>query len=123
MTTTRAISAPLAALALLAAACGSDEKTTPAAATGADQTIARTIEAQPDAITCAQIADQQTWAAVTRRATVAIADREQIPGLNRIRSSQSLYFAMTELCKGRPPSFKPSRKAISGVRSGTYRAR
>jgi hypothetical protein len=28
---------------------------------------------------------------------------------------------MTEVCKGRPASFKPSRDAVAGVLAGTYR--
>jgi hypothetical protein len=58
----------------------------------------------PYALACGHVRDQQKWADVTRRATVAIADREQIRGLNRLQATQSLFFAMTELCKGRPPS-------------------
>jgi hypothetical protein len=121
VTATRTISAALAALALLATACGSDDEVTRLAVKGPDQATVRAIEAQPDAITCTQVNDQQTWGRVTRRATVAIADREQIPELNRLRASQSLYFAMTEVCKGRPASFKPSRDAVAGVLAGTYR--
>jgi hypothetical protein len=121
VTTTRRISAVVIWLALLATACGSDDAETPAAIEVADPAVVRTIEAQPDAIACTQVNDQQTWGRVTRRASTAIADREQIPGLNRLRASQSLYFAMTEVCKGRPASFKPSDDAIAGVRSGTFR--
>jgi len=36
------------------------------------------------------------------------------------RASQSVYFALTEVCKGRGPSFKPARLAVEGVRSGRY---
>jgi hypothetical protein len=121
MTTDRVVPAAVAALALLAVGCGSDEEGAPAAANGADQALVRTIEAQPDAITCEQVNNQQTWGGVTRRATVELAERGQIPGLNRLRASQSVYYAMTEVCKGRPASFKPTREAIDGVRSGTYR--
>ena len=52
----------------------------------------------------------------------ALADDAKIPGLNRLRASQSIYFAITELCKGKPGSYKPARPAIAGVRSGEYLA-
>ena len=40
--------------------------------------------------------------------------------LNRLRASQSIFFAITELCKGKPASYRPARPAISGVRSGEF---
>ena len=44
----------------------------------------------------------------------------RIPGLDRLRASQSIFFAITEVCKGKPGSYKPARPAISGVRSGEF---
>jgi hypothetical protein len=38
------------------------------------------------------------------------------------RTGRSVYYAMIETCKGRPPSFEPGRLAVEGVRSGKYRA-
>jgi hypothetical protein len=32
------------------------------------------------------------------------------------------YYALTEVCKDRDPSFKPARLAVEGVREGKYRA-
>ena len=57
---------------------------------------------------------------MTRRAQYALADDADIPGLNRLRASQSIYFAITEVCKGKPASYKPARPAIAGVRSGEF---
>ena len=34
--------------------------------------------------------------------------------------SQSIFFAITEVCKGKPGSYKPARPAIAGVRSGEF---
>ena len=50
----------------------------------------------------------------------ALADDAQIPGLNRLRESQSIFFAITEVCKGKAGSYKPARPAIAGVRSGEF---
>lgn len=39
-----------------------------------------------------------------------------------LASAQSLFFAMTELCKGRPASYEPAKAAVRAVRQGKYRA-
>ena len=54
------------------------------------------------------VRDQQKWADVTRRATVAIAGRERTPRLTGLQETQSIFYAMTEVCKGQPASFEPS---------------
>jgi hypothetical protein len=41
------------------------------------------------------------------RATVALADRERIAEPHRLQAAQSIVFAMTELCKGRPATYQP----------------
>ena len=38
------------------------------------------------------------------------------------RTGRSVYYALTEICKGRRPSFEPTRLAVVGVRKGKYRA-
>jgi hypothetical protein len=72
-------------------------------------------------IACRHARDQRKWADVTRRATVAIGDRERFPGLNLLQGTQSLFFAKTELCKGRPASYEPAN-AVRAVRAGGYPA-
>jgi hypothetical protein len=51
------------------------------------------------------------------------------PALRRVvaketlnRTGRSVYYALTEVCKDRDPSFKPARLAVEGVREGKYRA-
>jgi hypothetical protein len=108
--------------ALLLAACsGSDEetRTNSMAAQLASEAV---VDRNPYAIACGHVQDQQTWASVTRRATVAIADQEQFRNLNRLRATQSLFFAMTELCKGRPRTYQPARAAVRGVQQGKFKA-
>jgi hypothetical protein len=112
--------AVLGAAAALLGACGADDTDAPAAAP--ELAPASAIEADPDAIACGHVRDQQKWADATRRATVAIADRERIRGLNRLQATQSLFFAMTELCKGRPASYKPTNAAVQGVKEGKFEA-
>jgi hypothetical protein len=83
---------------------------------------ARAIDGDPYALACGHVRDQQKWARVTRRATVAIADHEKFAPLNRLQATQSLFYAMTELCKGRPASYEPAQAAVSAVQRGEYRA-
>lgn len=81
---------------------------------------ARAVGRDPYAIACGHVQDQQRWADVTRRAAVAIADRERFPKLNRLVATQSLFFAMTELCKRRPASYQPAKAAVRGVQDGRF---
>jgi hypothetical protein len=116
---------PVAALAvgaaLLLGACGDGDDGARAERTAAKLASAQAIEKDPYAIACGHVRNQQKWASETRRATVAIGDREKVPGLNRLQATQSVFFAMTEVCKGRPASYEPADAALQGVRQGTYR--
>jgi hypothetical protein len=51
------------------------------------------------------------------------------PSLRKIRAKETLnrtgrsvYYAMTEICKGRRPNFEPARTAVDAVRRGRYLA-
>jgi hypothetical protein len=112
-----------AALAVaVLAACGADDKENPTEHKAPELASVETIDKDPYAIACGHVRDQQNWAEATRRATVALSDREQIPGLNRLQATQSLFYAMTEVCKGRPASYEPAEAAVGAVREGKYRA-
>jgi hypothetical protein len=113
--------AGLVAAALLIGACSGEDTAAPAQAPAPKLAPAGDIEANPYAITCGHVRDQAKWASVTRQATVAIADRERFRDLTRLRASQSVYYAMTELCKQKPVTFEPARAAAEGVRDGTFR--
>jgi hypothetical protein len=114
------------AVALLAAAtvsaCGAGDSASRHAAKGPPLASAAALEQHPYAISCGHVTDQEHWAEQTRLATVTIADDVRMRGLNRLQKTQSLFYAMTELCKGRPPSYQPAATAIKAVRSGRYRA-
>lgn len=116
----RSLTALGAAAVLLFAACGEDDAEAPAER-AAKLAPASAIEADPYAITCGHVRDQLEWADVTRQATVAIADRERFKELNRLRASQSVYYALTEVCKRQPATYEPAHVAADGVRDGTYR--
>jgi hypothetical protein len=108
--------------ALLLGACGQGDDEARAERKAPKLASAQAIEKDPYAIVCGHVRDQQRWASETRRATVAIGDREKVPGLNHLQATQSLFFAMTEVCKGRPASYEPADAAVQGVRQGKYRA-
>lgn len=112
--------------AATAAACGEDEGA--AVKAPAPEPVvdiaerAAELERNPYALRCEDLADKVASADMTRRVQYALADDARIPGLNRLRASQSIFFAITEVCKGKPGSFEPARRAIAGVRSGEYLA-
>jgi hypothetical protein len=109
----------VSAAAALSGACAEENTEAPAPRLAP----ASVIEADPYAITCGHVRDQQKWAHVTRQVTVALADRERFPNLNRLLASQSVYYALTEVCKHKPDTYEPASAAADGVRDGTYRVR
>lgn len=119
---TSAILTGLVLCAAGAAGCGgepADERAAkdPAAAIAARQAQ---LEQDPYDLRCADLADKVASAEMTRRVQYALADDAKIPGLSRLRASQSIFFAITEICKEQPGSYMPARPAIAGVRSGEF---
>jgi hypothetical protein len=113
----------LAVSAIAMAGCGGEgDESSRASADAPRLASAGAIERDPYAIACGHVRDQQKWADVTRRATVAIADQERFRNLNRLQATQSLFFAMTEFCKGRSVSYQPAKAAVRGVQEGKFEA-
>lgn len=120
---TPAIFTGLVLCAAVASGCGEGAPEERAAAKAPAVSVAeRTaqLDRDPYDIRCADIADKVASAALSRRVQYALADDAAIAGLNRLRASQSIFFAITEVCKGKPGSYKPARPAISGVRAGEF---
>jgi hypothetical protein len=116
----------LASCAAIAAGCGDDDNQT-----AVSQSKAKTVSVaerhallkkDPYALRCSDIRDKLAAADITRTVQVALADDAKIRGLNRFQASQSIYFAITELCKSKPGSYQPAEDAVAGVRSGEFRA-
>jgi hypothetical protein len=120
--TARRLAAALAVSAALVTACGAEDEKPRAERKASPLAAASVIDQDPYAIACGHVRDQQKWAGETRRATVAIADRERIAGLNRLQATQSVFFAMTELCEGRTGTYQPASAAVRAVQQGKYRA-
>jgi hypothetical protein len=116
----------LTALALcvaVAAGCGDGEAEVPAAKPAVDlaQRHAQ-LERDPYDLRCADIRDKVASARITRVVQYALADDAKLRGMSRLQASQSIFYAITELCRDRPDSFEPARPAVASVRSGKYRA-
>jgi hypothetical protein len=116
----------LAAVSALAAACGDDDERV-SVAPGPDH--ARQVERNPYAVTCGDLARQTSNPESARLVIHAEFALAQVPALRKVvakqtlnRTGRSVYFAMTEICKGRDASFEPARPAVEGVREGRYRA-
>jgi hypothetical protein len=117
----------LAACAAIAAGCGNDDSDEAAAPKPQSQKVDLAerqvlLEKNPYALRCADIKDKVASADITRRVQYALADDAKIRGLTRLQSSQSIFYAITELCKGQPGSYQPAEDAIAAVRSGEMRA-
>jgi hypothetical protein len=115
----------LAAASALAAGCGDDERRVSGVP---DAEHAREVARDPYALTCGDLA-RQSHAEGTRLVIRVQAALTREPALRRRvaqygfqRVNQTIYFALTEVCKGRAPSFRPARLAVEGVRQGKYRA-
>lgn len=125
----RSASASLATcLVALVAACGDDDDTDRVPGTP-DPAHAQEVARDPYALTCEDLARQPLHPESEKlviRAEFALA-RE--PSLRRLRAKETLnrtgrsvYYALTEICKGRDPSFEPARLAVKAVRQGKYLA-
>jgi hypothetical protein len=116
----------LASCAVIAAGCGDDDRqTTRSESKPKTVSVAERhalLKKDPYALRCSDIRDKLAAADITRTVQVALADDAKIRGLNRLQASQSIYYAITELCKSNPGSYQPAEDAIAGVRSGEFRA-
>jgi hypothetical protein len=111
----------LALCAAIAVGCGEDEtEAQPAKATITVAERQAQLERNPYDLRCADLSDKVDSARMTRIVQYALADDAKIRGLNRLQASQSIFYAITEVCKGKPGSFEPAKAAIAGVRNGEY---
>jgi hypothetical protein len=117
----------LAACAAIAVGCGDDDTeeaagTKPRAPKVDLAERHAQLEKDPYALRCADIQDKIASADISRRVQYALADDAKVKGLTRLQSSQSIFYAITELCQGRPGTYEPAEDAIAAVRSGELRA-
>lgn len=111
-----------AAVAALGIGCGEDSDEQVASAAPPPQQVTLDPDKDPYTVTCKDLSDLQASANLSRRATNTLAVEAEIPGLTQLQASQSIFFAMRELCKKEAPEFTPAKAAVSAVRAGKYRA-
>jgi hypothetical protein len=116
----------LVACAAIVGGCGDDDETG-SQNTGEVKrvTVAERhaqLERDPYDLRCADMRDKLASARITRVVQNALANDAKIKGLNQLQASQSIYYAISELCKSQPGSYRPAKAAVAGVRSGEFRA-
>ena len=88
------------------------------------------VARNPYALTCGDLASQST-SSTSQRMVIgvefALADepalRDRVKAMTENRVGRSIYWAMTELCRGRDASFTPGADAVEAVRRGKYLVR
>ena len=55
-----------------------------------------------------------------KRTYFALADSERFANMSRLRAATSIFFAVQEVCKGKPDAYKPIPEAVKDVREGVY---
>ena len=110
--------------AVSGAGCGETERRTPAVSHAEHQAQ---VASDPYALTCGDLARQPENSVNQRlviNAEFALADepvlRKRVEEMTANRVGRSVYWALTEICKGRAASFEPARDAVEAVRQGKY---
>jgi hypothetical protein len=119
----------IAAFFALAGCVGEDETEQRRARGEPDPEHVRAVARDPYLVTCADLAAQPRSPEASRLVIQAEFALAQVPELRKVvaretlnRTGRSVYYGLTEECKGRRPSFEPARLAVAGVLSGKYRA-
>jgi hypothetical protein len=111
----------LAAVWAVAAGCGEQERRI------SDEKHREQVASNPYALTCGDLARQPQSSrnqTLVIEAEFALAQepvlRKRVAEMTLNRAGRSVYWALTEICKGRAASFKPARQAVEAVRQGKY---
>jgi hypothetical protein len=111
---------------LVLVGCGEESEKRVVAVTP-DPAHAREVSRNPHALTCGDIARQgenTDSQKLVIRAQFTLADepvlRRRVRAMTENRVGRSIYWAMTELCKGQDASFTPGEQAVEAVRRGKY---
>jgi len=85
------------------------------------------VTKDPYALTCDDLARQplnSTNQRLVIHAEFALAEapqlRERVEQMTSNRVGRSVYWALSEICKGREPSYQPAKAAVQAVRDGKY---
>jgi hypothetical protein len=90
---------------------------------------AQKVESDPYELTCRDLARQTLHPESAKLVIRAEFSLAQVPELRKVvaretlnRTGRSVYYGLTQICKTKPPSFKPAKLAIAGVLDGKYLA-
>jgi hypothetical protein len=124
----RLVAVALACLVAFGAACGDDDAAPHVPGTP-EPTHAQEVASDPYALTCDDLARQPLHPESQKLVIRAEFSLARAPSLRKVRAKETLnrtgrsvYYALTEICKRHPPSFKPARLAVEAVRQGRYLA-
>jgi hypothetical protein len=128
----RRLAIPVVAALFALAGCGEDESDEVGERIARGEPApehVREVARNPYLVTCADLAAQPRSPEASRLVIQAEFALAQVPELREVvaketlnRTGRSVYYGLTEECKGRPPSFEPAKAAVAGVLSGKYRA-
>jgi hypothetical protein len=114
-------------LAVAAVGCGEEEPEPAAASPTPDPAHAQEVARNPYALTCGDLErqpDNPESQELVIEAEFALARepvlRKRVEEMTENRAGRSVYWALTEFCKGREASFQPARQAVEAVRQGRY---
>jgi hypothetical protein len=114
----------LASVAAVAVGCGETERKVPRISEAAHR---QEVASNPYALTCRDLARQpenSTNQRLVIDAEFALGQepvlRKRVARMTLNRVGRSVYWALTEVCKGRAPSFQPAREAVRAVQRGKY---
>jgi hypothetical protein len=121
---------PVVAAFFVLAGCGGEDEAEQRRARGEpDPDHVTEVARNPYLLTCADLAAQPRSPEASRLVIQAEFALAQDPALRKVvaretlnRTGRSVYYALTEICKGRRPSFEPARLAVEAVRQGRYLA-
>src|SRR5918999_3161845 len=123
----RRLTIPVLAAFLALAGCGEDEDDQRIERGEPDPEHVREVARNPYLVTCADLAAQPKSPEASRLVINAEFALAQVPELKEVvksetlnRTGRSVYYGMTEVCKGRRPAFEPAKLAVEGVLQGRY---
>jgi hypothetical protein len=112
----RALVAIFAALSLSACAGQDQDKEPPAMQVWYENRL-DFLTSHPYQFTCG---DERHVNRFGKRTYFALADRERFDNMSRLRAATSIFYAVQEVCKGKPDAYKPIPEAVVDVRKGVY---
>ena len=101
---------------LALAGCGASTPPEPPAQVNYEQRL-NFLTNHPYEFTCG---DERHVNRFGKRTYFALADTERFANMSRLRAATSIFFAVQQVCQGKPDAYKPIPEAVVDVRAGLY---